>query len=894
MSRPQSISQVPLGLLAEAITRHPYLLIGLCLALTVGAIHVTWSHLEIQTGRNDLLSPDLPYNRRYLDFIGEFSNLEGGLIVVEAADADRAVAYAEDLAADLSSRLPEGTTILFKVDDEAFLRKAIVLLPGEELERLAGALEGSKGLIQSSLSSRGLEDLFGGLAPMIGEARGEEDFPREALPILSDLLGRLAAAVGGDGKAGPLLGGVAKDRAQYTWSDDRRFLFMMIDPYPEEDSELTRRVRDSMGRVGPRHREVKAGLTGRPVLAQDEMETVRQDMIVASVASVLAVALLFIIFFRSFVQPLLGVLTLLVGIAWSFGAATILVGHLNLLSVVFGVILIGLGVDFGIHYLARYQEERLRGADPPSALKEAMRQTGSGIVTGGITIASAFFAIMFGTFRGIAEMGIITGVGMLLCMVAMLLLFPCLLVLTDGRLRRRPPGREAAPKALVSIYRHPLPLIALTIILTGGALVLLRGTRFQYNLLELQVQDLESVRFEKKLIKGSGVTSWFCASLWESLPEAREKTARFEALSTVRKVAGIPMLLPEDQDARLLQVSRVRRVLEGMDGPSAAPEIRIAGVLSALSSLSDAFQGAEEGAFEAGMAEAAEQVGALRDRVDELHGQILKTEGGEERLSRIQLAFQEELRSLIASALDHLPVAAMTLEDIPPMVRDKFLGSRGHYLLMVFPREDIWDHDAMKSFLDDLREIDPIVTGAPVQLYESTKIMTTGYGKAGALALVVVFAVILIDFRSLRAAILAMVPLLMGAIWMVGAMGPLGLDFNSANLVVLPLLLGIGVVNGVHLMHRYRESPGALVDILWGSTGKSVVLTSLTTIAGCGAMGVFSRHPGLSSLGYVLSLGVAACLLTSWFALPPLMQLFFRTARKASRRKNKKKRVRAR
>jgi predicted RND superfamily exporter protein len=161
---------------------------------------------------------------------------------------------------------------------------------------------------------------------------------------------------------------------------------------------------------------------------------------------------------------------------------------------------------------------------------------------------------------------------------------------------------------------------------------------------------------------------------------------------------------------------------------------------------------------------------------------------------------------------------------------------------------------------------------------------------AGVIALVVVFLVILIDFRSLRSSVLAMVPLLMGAIWMAGAMGPLGLEFNLANLIVLPLILGIGVVNGVHVVHRYRERPGAIVDIIWGSTGKAVLLTSLTTILGCGALGVFSHHPGLSSLGYVLSLGVAACLLTSWLALPPLMQIFYRTARRASRKKARRRR----
>ena len=886
MPRRTSTSRIPLDLLAEMVCRHPVFLVGLSLLLTAASLLVTWSSLELKTGRNDLLSPDLAYNRRYLEFIREFSSLEGGVIVVEAADPGEAIAYAEELAVDLGPRLGEESRLFYKVDDEPFLRKAVLLLPEEDLRKAADAVERGSDLLGEAMTSRGLERLFRGIGEIVEGARGEEDLPREALPILEGFVLRLLSAVRGDGEVGPLLTGLTGEEARYNWSDDGRFLFVLIDPYREDDSDLTHRVRDSMGRIGPRHPGVAAGLTGRPVLAQDEMATVSRDMILASIASVLGVGLLFALFFRSLLQPFLGMTTLLVGITWSFGAATLMVGHLNLLSVVFGAILVGLGVDFGIHLLARYQEDRSQGSTPRQALRLAMQQTGGGIVTGGLTMASAFLAIVFGTFRGIGEMGIISGTGILLCLVSMLVLFPSLLVLAD----RRPPGRLrptwSAPRLLVEVYRHPLPLLILSILLTGGAAWLLRGTSFEYNLLDLQVQELESVRYEKKLISGRGVTTWFCASLCESLPQARERAARFETLPAVRKVDGLPRLLPEDPEARLHQVERIREAIRAEAfGAHGEPEVETEGLLAAVRDLVDALEGAEEGAFQAGIADGLEAIGGLREDVEALQEGIRSAPGGKERLAAIQVAFQGELTSLLQSVLEHLPTSPLRLEEIPGVVRERFLGGEGHYLLMVYPKEDIWDRGPQEVFLQEVRTVDPDVTGAPVQVYESTGIMTEGYVKAGLVALVVVFVVILIDFGSLRSTILAMVPLLMGALWMAGGMRPLGLEFNSANLVVLPLILGIGVVNGVHVVHRYRESPRALVDILWSSTGKAVLLTSLTTIAGCGAIGLFSHHPGLSSLGYVLSLGVAACLLSAWLALPPLMQCFFRTARRKSRRR---------
>ena len=887
MSERPSPIRSPLGRLAEAITRAPALVAVGCLALAVGAGIYAATSLELRMGRQDLLSEDLPYNVRYREFAEEFSSLEGGIVVVEAEPAGEAAArdFADDLAGDLLDELA-GTDarVSWKVDDAAFLRKGALLLPPEDLRRAALGVEKGAPLLEAALGPRGIEGLLGGLADLVGSATSEEDLPREGLPLLRANLAWLRAVVAGEQASPPPAPLAAADTETYFWSDDRRFLFVLIDPYGEEDTALTARVRASLDRVRQRHPGVRAGLTGRPVLAQDEMASSARDMVVATAVSLAVVALLFIGFFRSFRQPLLGMATLLVGVAWAFGAATLVVGHLNLLSVVFGVILIGLGVDFGIHLLSRYQEERIGGAAPPVALRIALQETGGGIVTGAVTTAAAFFAVVFGTFQGIGEMGIVSGMGILLCLVAMLVLFPALLLLFDrGVIRGRPPD-HTTPRALVEIYRHPAPLIVLTLLLTAGAGFLVLRMRFNYNLLDLQVPDIESVEYEKKLIAGEGMTTWFCASLWRDLETARRKAEAFEALPTVRKVEGLHRLIPESQEEALRHVAAMRSALSGLPGREIPePEIRPAEIRTSVDRLVDALDDAEEGAFEAGDAEAAAAVAELRDDVEALGDALRAAEADPERVAAAQRTLQGHLIGLAAEGLAHLPERPIEMADIPPGILERFVGGRGSYLLMVFPAEDIWGREAKGRFLEEVRRVDPDVTGAPVQVYESVAIMVKGYQKAGLLALAVVFVVILVDFRSLRSSLLALAPLLMGAVWMGGAMTPLGLEFNNANLLVLPLILGIGVVNGVHVMHRYREHPRALVDILWGSTGRGVVLTSLTTIAGCLAIGIIAEHPGLSSLGYVLSLGVATCLLSCFLALPPLMQLFFRTARRASR-----------
>ncbi|MCZ6603060.1 MAG: MMPL family transporter, partial [Planctomycetota bacterium] len=331
------ISHIPLEFIAAAVTRVPVLLGLASLLLCAASVWYTASFMTLRTARNDLLSSDLPYNQRFLAFVQEFSTLEGGLIVVDATDPDRAIAYAKDLVADLDPRLPVGTRTKFRIEDEAFLEKAILLLPPEELERIASAVAGGADLIGGALTPRGLESLFNGIGTRAAKAGGRGDIPPEAVPALIRLIRGLSDAVAGEDPPGPLLAGWSDSKGRYFWSDDGRFLFIEIHPYPELDAGLSAIVRESMDRVAPRHPGLEVGLTGRPVLAQDEMVAVSSDMLLASVVSVVGVAALFILFFRNFFQPLLAVLTLMVGISWSFGAATLIIGHLNLLSVIFGV-----------------------------------------------------------------------------------------------------------------------------------------------------------------------------------------------------------------------------------------------------------------------------------------------------------------------------------------------------------------------------------------------------------------------------------------------------------------------------------------------------------------------------------------------------------------------------
>ncbi len=211
--------------------------------------------------------------------------------------------------------------------------------------------------------------------------------------------------------------------------------------------------------------------------------------------------------------------------------------------------------------------------------------------------------------------------------------------------------------------------------------------------------------------------------------------------------------------------------------------------------------------------------------------------------------------------------------DLPPALRDRFVGVTGKFALQIYPRKDVWQRQNQQDFIMDLRKVDPDVTGTPVQLYEYTSLLKDSYERAALYSLLAITLLVLIHFRSLWAVLLSLIPVGIGTLWLGGLMGWLGIPFNPANIMTLPLVIGIGVTNGIHILNRYAEerTPG----ILSRSTGKAVLVSGLTAIAGFGSL-ILAQHRGIHSLGLVMAIGIAACMLAGLTCVPALLSLLGR------------------
>ena len=652
--------------------------------------------------------------------------------------------------------------------------------------------------------------------------------------------------------------------SEYLLTKQGQLGFVLLRLARGEDSfnhctEATDALRLLIAQTQARHPDVKIGLTGLPVMENDEMRSSQSSMFWASLISMIGVALLFVAGFGGVRHALLANLILLVGMAWSFGFVTLTVGHLNILSVSFTVTLIGIGIDFGVYYVARYLQLRGEHYNCEQALLETARGAGPAITTGALTTSIAFFAAGFTSFKGVAELGIIAGGGILLCAISELVMLPaCIYLIDRSGWGVRMPRPLAVHTWIAPFFKFPRLTLAVTLAATVVISVGLSRLWYDNNLLNMQAEGLESVALEKKLLAECNQSVWYALSIADSREELLARKAKFLELGSVERTEEIVSLLPSDDQVKQPVIQRIQQRLAGL--PERPPLITV----DRPERLGQVFSRVQDQLARGRLDEkCVRQLEVVRDQL-----RRMPLEDCYADISR----FQQEMAGDLLSRLHILKSIAdpepPTLTDLPASLVDRFVGQHGKYLLKIYGRGDIWDTNALGRFVKDVRNVDPQVTGNPLQAHEASLEMKRSYQEAAIYSLLVILGVLVLDFKSLSYAILAAMPLGVGVLQMFGLLGLLDIALNPANLIALPLILGIGVDYGVHIVHEFRESEGPYK--MSPGTAVAVLVDALTTLVGFGSL-MIASHQGLQSLGRVLTLGVTCCLFTSLVMLPAML-----------------------
>jgi hopanoid biosynthesis associated RND transporter like protein HpnN len=936
--------------LVGAACRRPLLVLTVALSLAAASVYAACTVLEYKTERSDLISPRKDYQQRWHKYLAEFGEDNDIVVVVQGSDRSAMQRALEALAGKLQQQPQLFDRLFYKVDLRSLHNRALLYLPTAQIEHIQADVRSMEPLLEyAPLSWRSLS-----LRRLLCEAKECTAAVESGKPLteadvqfLTQLLSiaRSASATLDDPAkySNPWSSLISKQpeqkdlmaEPQYFFSGDGSLAFLLVRPVKKAGSftavrdsvEAARAVLDDTRLAFP---ELEFGLTGLPVLENDEMVAAQRDTRLASWLAIAGVTLLFFIVyrslrypFRSFCRdatgersaiasrlncllslgsclryPLLTVGTLLIGTAWALGWTTLTVGHMNILSATFAVMLIGMG-DYGVLWVMRYEQERRQGASVEEALGQTAICVGGGTLTAALTTALAFYAAMLADFQGVAELGWIAGSGVLLCALACFTVLPACLKLLDrrelvsggvvsGEWSRLPAASYHSP--LTTHHSPPqvwLPRLGRRAAwVVGGCLAVTLGLGYfasrigyDHNLLHLQARDLDSVKWQTTLIKHTAGASWHAESYTDTPAEALALKARYEQLPTVSRVVEIASLVPADQDRKVQLLGDIQRRLHQLPEPGARiPHDRPDGtalryLLAAVSERLGKVASASP-SHQALLTDLCHSLRGLHERLPETRSSRV-----EERLR----GFEEQMAGDLAADLRRLrdvsTPARIALDELPLALRERYIGTSGKWLLQVFGKEredeSLWDFGPLERFTQQVRTIDSEATGKPFGTVEGLRSMKEGFQRAGLYAFIAIVVVLLLDFRSPRQTLIALAPLAMGITLAVGILGLLGVPFNPANMIALPLILGVGVDNGVHVLHDYLAPKAEGRGALSRAIGRGVLVKALTTIIGFGTL-MISRQPGLAGLGLCLTLGVACCMVSSLIFLPALLRLLNR------------------
>lgn len=904
---------------------------GLC---SVYASH----HLGFKTKRADLINPNAAYHQRWMAFTKDFGEMADMVVVVEGQDRAVIQKTLDELGAQLEKEPENFSEILYKVDTSHLQHKGLQYLAPQQLETLLARLEEFGPVLRGRWNLLNLNRIYQGLRYQLQQSEKTPDpdlaasaqmhlaqtFSNSLLEFLRSNKNYQSPWEGlfqiesEQTKAGPSV--------TYNMNQRGTLGFLLVKPTTEDAGfegakRSIERMREILKDAEETHPNVKLGLTGIPVLEYDEMRSSQSAMVWESIISYAGVGILLVLGFRGIRFPIMAMLMLAVATSWSFGFTTASVGHLNILSVSFVAIVVGLGIDYAILFLSKYMELRQAGRTLPDALQETSGTVGPGILTAAATTSLAFFCAVFTDFLGVAELGLIAGGGILLCAIAAFTFLPAVIAFVDQFFKPSPIPSPFNGKTLREMTsQHPAVMsivaIALVALLAGYGF----RVKYDYNLMNMQAEGLESVKIQKRIVQESDNCLLFAVSLADSPAAALEMKRKFEALPQVQRVEEVASVMPK------FSASETELLVQGV-------EVLLANLPQEMPPRNIATPGALEGT----LAQFIDtlQKSPLRD-APELADQLLLIEqqlAAVPMMQRVALLteFQQRMTGDLLMRLKGLKAVAdsdsVGVKDLPSALVSRFVSKQGKWLLQIYPKEEIWDIEPLKKFIDEVRSVDPDVTGIPLQNYEASRQIRSSYETVAMYALLASYFVLLIDFLSLRNTLLGLIvplggvlalagglmwlgrpidyqvlalayvlmtltlvafldvsgflnillsllPPLAGAMMTLGTLGVLHVDLNPANLIILPLILGIGVDNGVHVMHdfrlqklgAYRTSP-SLINALF--------LTSMSNMAGFASM-ILAAHRGLRSIGMVLTIGVGSCLFVSAVLLPALLTLWSR------------------
>ena len=849
-----------------AARRSSWAFVILFIAATVAAGYYAAQNLKVNTDTSSMLDPSLDFQQRAADLRNAFPEIKTDVVViVRAPTLDEADAFAGRLAERLRSNPSMFSGVFAQAQEPFFQENGLLYLSESELEKRLTQLTRASGLIETLIKSPNADTLFSTLADNDALAERAELGQDTLQRIYSELADVADASLNGDRRPFSWIGAVGSDEAQ---ADSH---IRLVYATPVLDFSRLQPAKPAIAAIADEivllnadfEGRVQTFVTGDPALRAEELQSVTQGIGLSFLLSFIFVGMLLLLAFRSAFLAGLTLVSLIITIVLTAAFAAAVVGELNLVSVAFTVLLVGLGLDFAIHLLLHIQERRADGQSIRKSIRGATYEVGPAMAIAAPTTALAFLSFVPTQFDGIAQLGVIAGAGVVIAFLVSITFLPA--ALSAFPLPPARPSSGAVRGVFGVIERVSAPVTILTLLLGAAAVYFLPQARFDADPMSLRDPSSPSVQGFNILFEDENTVPYRLTRLVESAEEAMATSMRAEQIEGVRSARSLPDFVPEDQEAKLELIDFAAGTLAfalTADPGSEANDGQSGGLQRLRARL--------ETAYESGPgARLAATLRAIEANADGASAAKL-----EENL----FLFWPQLVDRLTTQLE---ADYVDFDALPASLAKRYRSENGQWRVDILPEQDVRDRASLKTFVDRVEAAFPDIGGGAIQNQKTGEVISFAMLQATLIALAVIFLLLLLLVHRLSLVILMLAPLALAAVLTTATGVLFDIPFNYANVIVLPLLIGIGVDSGIHLVLRQQLVTGDDETVYGTSTPRAVLFSALTTVASFGSL-MLSAHRGTASMGQLLSIAIAFTLVCTLVVLPAAFRMGVGNGRKAS------------
>ena len=848
-------------LIVRFCTRFPWVIIALSVVATAASVTYSVRNFAINTDINKLISPDLDWRKREAEFEKAFPGHFGStLVVVEAPTTE----YASLASAELTKRLAAQPELFRSVEDmsgsEFFARNGLLFRSSDDIAGMTKGLGQAAPLIGTLVSDPSLRGLTRVLSlALIGVQNRTITLDTLARP-LSMAAATIEAAIAGHPASfswQELLNGT-----QPTPGDLRRFIevhpvlnFSALEPGRASSDDIRKAVSDLQLESKD---QARVRLTGSVPMADEEFATVQQGALVNGMGTIIIVMVILWLALKSARIILAVFINLFVGLSITAALGLLMVGALNMISVAFAVLFVGLGVDFAIQFSVRYRAERHDIPDLRLALARAAEKVGVPLTLAGAAVAAGFLSFLPTDYRGVSELGQIAGVGMLIAYATSITLLPALIALFN------PPGepesigyRALAPiDRFLQEYRYPVIIGTAAIAVLG--LPLLYFLTFDFDPIHLRSPKTESISTLLDLGGDPQIGINSIDVVMPSLDQAASAAEKLRKLPQVLSAMTLSSFIPEDQNKKLGLIQNFAgRIGSTLQKPASTKPPTDAENIAALNNLADQLNKFAANAKGVG-ADAAKRLAA---------DSVKLTQADQAVRAKVETAFMTPLQVDVSQLRGFLGAQEITKEKLPQPLTRQWIAPDGRARVETSPKGNTNDTEVLRTFARSILAVYPDAVGGPISILESGDTVVRAFIQAGIYALISIAILLWIVLRRFGDVLLTLVPLLLAGVVTLEVCVLIGMPLNFANIIALPLLLGVGVAFKIYYIMAWRSGH---TNLLQSSLTRAVIWSALTTATAFGSLWL-SQHPGTSSMGKLLALSLVCTLAAAVLFQPALM-----------------------